>query len=219
MSGFFSGSNPIFRFTGRVLDVIVLSALWLFCSLGIVTIGPATAALYYSCAKCLRRGEPGAYSSFFHAFRLNLRTGAAATAVWLIAALILDAVYLFFTMGAQAEGGGWALARVVYCVLLLLPLGALCLTFPLLSRFTYTAGSLLANAFRLTIRHLPRILALAAVNLVLAVVTVWGWYYGLMLLTPAIAALASTFLLEPLFRRYTPVEETEEGVETPWYLR
>ena len=64
VSGFFSGSNPIFRFAGRVLDVIVLSALWLFCSLGVVTIGPATAALYYSCAKCLRRGEPGPTPAF-----------------------------------------------------------------------------------------------------------------------------------------------------------
>ena len=42
---FFNPENPFFRFTGRVLDIMVLSVLWLVCSLPIVTIGPASAAL------------------------------------------------------------------------------------------------------------------------------------------------------------------------------
>ena len=40
---FFSGSNGLFKFTGRVLDVVVLSTLWLVCSLSIVTSGGAAA--------------------------------------------------------------------------------------------------------------------------------------------------------------------------------
>ena len=42
---FFNPENPIFRFTGRVLDIVVLSFLWLLCSLPVATAGPATAAL------------------------------------------------------------------------------------------------------------------------------------------------------------------------------
>ena len=46
--------------------------------------------------------------------------------------------------------------------------------------------------------------------------TVWGWYYGVILLTPALSALAASFLLEPVLRKYTPAPA--EGEETPWYL-
>ena len=56
MQSFFSGENFFFRATGRILDLVVLSLLWLVCSLPMVTVGPATAALYYSCVKCLRYG-------------------------------------------------------------------------------------------------------------------------------------------------------------------
>ena len=47
----FDSESPLSRLLGRLLDIVVLSVLWLVCSLPIVTIGPASAALYYSCAK------------------------------------------------------------------------------------------------------------------------------------------------------------------------
>ena len=62
---FFDSESPFFCLLGRVLDIVVLSVLWLICSLPIVTIGPASAALYYSCAKCLRYKEPHPYGSFW----------------------------------------------------------------------------------------------------------------------------------------------------------
>ena len=74
----FNPDSTFFRFTGRVLDAVVLSVLFLLCCLPVVTIGPAASALYYSCVKYIRRGESGAYRGFFHAFRDNLRAGIPA---------------------------------------------------------------------------------------------------------------------------------------------
>ncbi len=216
---FFNPESPIFRFTGRVLDIVVLSVLWLVCSLPIVTIGPASAALYYSCAKCLRHQESGPYRNFLSAFRQNLRTGIGATVVFLLLAALLDAGYLFLVMAAGAGGPVWGAVRVMYLVLLVIPVSMAACAFPLLSRFTYTVGGLLANSLRLTFRHLPRAAAVGALTATAVVLTVLFWYYGAMLLTPALCALLSTFLLEPVFRKYTPEEELEEGVEPPWYLR
>ena len=84
---FFNSENPVFRFTGRVLDILVLSVMWVVCSLPIVTIGPASAALYYSCVKCLRYKEGGAYRSFLSAFKLNLKPGVGVTVVLLVLAV------------------------------------------------------------------------------------------------------------------------------------
>lgn len=216
---FFNPENPFFRFTGRVLDIMVLSVLWLVCSLPVVTIGPASAALYYSCAKCLRHQESGPYRNFLSAFRQNLKTGIGATVVFLLLAVLLDAGYLFLVMAAGAGGSVWGVARIMYLVLLIIPVSMASCAFPLLSRFTYTVGGLLSNSLRLTFRHLPRVVAAGALTVTAVVLTVLLWYYGVMLLTPALCALLSTFLLEPVFRKYTPEEELEEGAETPWYLR
>ena len=216
---FFNPENPFFRFTGRVLDIMVLSVLWLVCSLPVVTIGPASAALYYSCAKCLRHQESGPYRNFLSAFRQNLKTGIGATVVFLLLAVLLDAGYLFLVMAAGAGGSVWSVVRIMYLVLLVIPVSMASCAFPLLSRFTYTVGGLLSNSLRLTFRHLPRVVAAGALTVTAVVLTVLFWYYGVMLLTPALCALLSTFLLEPVFRKYTPEEELEEGAETPGYLR
>ncbi|MGN0968009.1 MAG: DUF624 domain-containing protein [Oscillospiraceae bacterium] len=209
----FNPENFLFRFTGRVLDILVLSILWLVCSLPVVTIGPASAALYYSCAKCLRRKEPAPYRNFLSAFRQNLKTGVAATVFFLLLALVLDVGYVFLA------ATGSDLLRVAYLVLMLVPAAMISCAFPLLSRFTYTVGGLLANSLRLTFRHLPRALAAGALTAAAVVLTLSFWYCGVMVVTPALCALLSTFLLEPVFRKYTPEEELEEGQEPPWYLR
>ena len=216
---FFNPESPFFRFTGRVLDIVVLSVLWLVCSLPIVTIGPASAALYYSCAKCLRHQESGPYRNFLSAFRQNLKIGIGATVVFLLLAVLLDAGYLFLVMAAGTGGSVWGVVRIMYLVLLVIPVSMVSCAFPLLSRFTYTVGGLLSNSLRLTFRHLPRTVAAGALMVTAVILTVLFWYYGVMLLTPALCALLSTFLLEPVFRKYTPEEELEEGMEPPWYLR
>ncbi len=216
---FFDSESPFFRFLGRVLDIVVLSILWLVCSLPIVTIGPASAALYYSCAKCLRHQEPGPYRNFFSAFRQNLKTGIGATAVFLLLAVLLNVGYQLLAAAAGAGSSVWSAVRIVYLVLLVIPVSVAACAFPLLSRFTYTVGGLLSNSLRLTFRHLPRMVAAGALTATAVALTLLFWYYGVMLLMPSLCALLSTFMLEPVLRKYTPSEELKEGMELPWYLR
>ena len=47
LQSFFNYDNPIWRFMGRLGDMIVLNLLWLVCSIPVVTIGASTTALYY----------------------------------------------------------------------------------------------------------------------------------------------------------------------------
>ena len=216
---FFNAENPIFRFTSRVLDILVLSTMWVVCSLPVVTIGPASAALYYSCAKCLRYKEPHPYGSFWSSFRQNLMPGAIATAGFLLLALALAAVYAFLESMMIPD-----VFRVMYLVLMLVPMSVVTCAFPLLSRFSYTAGALLSNSVRLTLAHLPRLLAAAVVNTACIVIVIKGWYYNLVLLVPALDALVLSYLLEPVFRKYTPGaasagEEEDDPEAKPWYLR
>ena len=44
----FNPNNLFFQGCSKIFDLVVLSALWLALCLPVVTIGPATAALYYT---------------------------------------------------------------------------------------------------------------------------------------------------------------------------
>ena len=194
MGRFFSSDNGIFRAIDKAADFLGLSGLCLVCSLPLVTLGPAAAALYYSTVKCLRRGEE--HPRFAH--RTAEDAGVPA---------------------ANAGVAGRAAAAVAYTVALVIPLGVLFLAFPLISRFSCGVGQALGTAFHICLRHLPSV----------AVVVVWNGAvfllaarYALLLVPPLVApglmALGSSLLLEPVFKRYTPAEETD-GEDKPWYLK
>ena len=47
MKNLFNVENPVWVFMGKLVDMLLLSGLWVICSLPVVTIGASTAALYY----------------------------------------------------------------------------------------------------------------------------------------------------------------------------
>ena len=57
MGDFFNPEKGVWAALSTMVDVCGLSILWLFLCLPVVTIGPATAALYHTAAVCIRKGE------------------------------------------------------------------------------------------------------------------------------------------------------------------
>ena len=53
--------GPVWNFLNHVTDVLGLSLLWCLCCLPVVTIGPATTALYDAVVRGIRYGEEGVY--------------------------------------------------------------------------------------------------------------------------------------------------------------
>ena len=58
----FNPENAFFRTADKLADLVMLSLMWALCSIPLVTLGPATAALYDAAVKILRRGE-GTFTS------------------------------------------------------------------------------------------------------------------------------------------------------------
>jgi len=222
MRSFFDPDNTLFRFTSLVLDLFVLSLMWLVCCLPVVTIGPATAALYYSCAKCLRYRENGPYSNFWTSFKENLGTGILTTLLFLVIAIVLAIGVLYLYLAAVGLGGKWQIILAAYGVLALLPMSVMLCAFALLSRFRYKVGGLLSDSFRVTLQNLPRLLAASVLVVFLALLIRRFWMYGVIIVIPALGGYLSTYLMEPVLRKYTPdydpEDETDPG-DRPWYLR
>ena len=122
----FDPERGLWSLLSTLVDICGLSLLWALLCLPVVTIGPATAALYYPVVKAVRRKDREAFHAFFHSFRQNLRTGIPATLLW-AAALALLASWLM-------RGGRHSLLISAFIVMLAVGLLALGVEF-FLDRF------------------------------------------------------------------------------------
>lgn len=195
----FNPESFIWQPFGWVADVLIVSCLWLLCCIPVFTAGAATAALYDCCARCIKDGERELLSRYFRTFRRELLGSIPSTALW--AAVLGGLYFLVRSFTGSAAGTGINLT-VAYALVFFLALGVgiASWVFPLLSRFTFGFGALNLTALRLAIGHLPRTVALAAVN----VAAIWVCIRFLMpvMVVPAIAGLLSTYILEPVFKPY-----------------
>lgn len=184
---------------GKIADYLILSALWLLCSIPIVTMGAASAAVYDCCARCVLGGEQNLFSRFFRTFRRELVQGGLSLLLW--AAILGGGVYLVRQFTGLAANTPMNLA-LSYAMALLLALlvGIFAWVLPLLSRFTFSFADLQLTALRLSMAHLPRTVALAAVTVAL------GWlclrFLLPLMIVPGILGALSAQILEPVFQMY-----------------
>ena len=207
MAGAFDPKNDLWRTVSVITDVCGLSFLWVLTSLPIVTVGPATAALYFAVARHVRRREDGAFRAFFRSFRLNLRQGVLATLAVLLPAFLLQLGWRVCCTAASAAPYGYAVLAG-YSLLMVLPLGVVLYLFPLLGRFTFSLGDLFRTAARLTLAHLPATVILAALTVAAAMLCLQ--FVLPLFFLPALTALAASVWLEKIFRRYAPELDTED---------
>ena len=199
----------------KFADLVVLSLLWVVCSMPIVTAVPAASALYYAVVKSIRRdcGKPAA--EFFHSFRSNLRQGIGLSAIVAAAALILAGNLVLVERMPQGASEKAFFAVFLRCLGLLLTAFFLYLG-PVLSRFSKTTGNTLRFTAALMLRHLA---ATAAVFCMAAATAAAIWFYWIALIVlPGILALCSSFFLERVFRKYMepPAQDTPLN-QLPWY--
>lgn len=192
------------------MDLFLLSVFWLFCSIPVVTIGPSTAALYNTVTRCIRGNERNSWVMFFRTFRDNLKVGVLTTLVILPAGVLLVFLQGLLYQTAVVGQAGYVL-YVAYQIFLLLPLGALCYVFPVLSRFTFGTGGLLLNCSKLAMAHLP---STVGMGLLLAL-SIWICSYipVLAAVLPAVLALFHSFPLERIFRPYIQAQREEQQEE------
>ena len=209
--GIFKADSWLWKPFGWLADVLILSGLWLLCSLPVVTLGGATAALYDAVVHGFRRHEADYLYRFFGTFKAEWKHGILPTLFWggLLTALFLG--YRWFTGRAETDAAvmaAWALL-VVLCI----PVGIVCWVFPVLSRFELGFGPLCANSAKLALAHLPGTLAMALAAGGCVWVTAYLLFLPLLVL-PALLALFWSLFTEPVFKRYERQEEEGDRAES-----
>ena len=195
----FHPDNALMITIGQITDCIFLSLFWLLGCFPLITTGASFAALYDAVWRAFRKGDKHSWQRFFHAFRQNLKPGLLPSVVVLILGTGLVRAMVLIWNNAVYGNVSWAVLAAA-AFLMVVIVGMASILFPMLSRFENPTALLLANTFRLGFAHLPRTVCLGLLNT--AVIFLCLRYIFPLFFLPALSALLSIPLIEPMFKPY-----------------
>ena len=199
----FDPDNLLWRIIARGVDFVGLGLFWLLLCLPIVTVGPATAALYYTVVKVFRQKEDGGFGVMWKQFRANLKQGILATLICLPFALLFAYGYSIMKLNTATTAG--VVMFVAYWVALLVPAGLFCWLWPVMARFDQPLKDSFRNAFMLSLRHLPTTFILVLLNLELVIFCLEQWWP--VFFCPVLGSLLGSLFQEKIFLKYLGDED------------
>ena len=191
--------NGLMITLAQIADCFFLSLFFFLGCFPLVTAGAAACGLYDAVRRCFREHEPRPWKRFWDTFLRDLKAS-------ILPSLLLLAAVWFGVKGMVGLWNGAVAGAVSWPVfsgvgfLAVTAAGVLSVLFPMLSRFDNPLPVLLKNAVLLSLGNMPRTIGLGILN----TLTAWlcaRWIFPLLFL-PAVSALISTYLLEPMFRPY-----------------
>lgn len=190
--------SRLYRAAELAANLLILNLFWLLASLPIVTIFPATAALF-GVVRAWQQGEdPPIAASFIEQFKRHFVPSAILSGPWL--ALGAGIAIAFFLAG-RPDVSGWWLFFAAACAALLPYLFASVYLFPVLVSFNLTVANVMRYALLLSIKEAPTTLLCLLVIASLAVLTLV--LPILALGTGSVAAYAVSWLCQRTFPRQT----------------
>lgn len=205
----FDPENGFWKLFGILADVLAFSVLWLVCAATAVGLGPGTAALYDAMARHLRKGQPGGYQRFWMSLKANFKVACPTGLMVLAAGWGMLKLYGFLYAGAAAGNRTLFACYIAYWIFFVVVCGMAAYIFPVLSRFTFGVGGLLAASVKLALAHplTTLLLGLLTGGCILLCVEFWMWMVWLAL--PYVWARLASLLLERVFRPF--MEEQGEA--------
>ena len=202
----FSPDNLLWTIVSRGVDIVGLSLLWAFLSMGIVTIGPATAALYYTVVKCFRQKEKRTFRIYWDSFRACLKKGIFATLICIPVAVVL--AFGYSVMKANWGSTAGAVMFVAYDFALVIPIGIVCWLFPLMGRFESSLKDAFRTAASLAFRHLPSTVIITLLTVEVGIFLAKYWWP--VFFAPALCELLVSLFLERIFPKYLSEDEIKQ---------
>lgn len=206
----FNLDNKFFQALGKLVDCMALSALWLVCSLPIVTFGASTSALYYAIHKSVRGNRGYMTKNFFHAFTKGFKQSTLSWLILLVVQIVLgmDAYITFQTL---KTGNKMGIFFYFFLIMIVFSIIWACYLFPYAARFEDGVKATMKNALLMMIIHLPWSL-LILVLFAVAAIAVYI-FPVLIFLMPALLFLTYDGILERIFRKYMSEEDLEREKE------
>lgn len=206
---FFSLNSPFARGINKLVMMLYVGMLWFLCSIPLITSGAATAALYEVLLKAVKNQEGYVGSSFFKAFRANLKQGIQI-GVPLLLAEIVFAVNVFYY--GVLGGGNFQVQTVVFFALFLMGLAVSSYVYAVMAKFENTVSGHFRMACVLLLRN-PGWSAAILVIQVLTLFLTWFFVFFPALFIMGISGYMQVAVFDHIFQRLIDrgmIEETNE---------
>ena len=202
MRTLFHPDSKLMRTLTKLAEGILLSLMWFFLSLPIITAGASTAALYYTVQKSLFHDNGYVWLEFWNAFKANFKQ---STIAWLLALFFYGLSFLDFFILHAVSSDSSTFNYIILILMLALVICWSCYVFPCIARFQNTTRLIMRNAFIIAFCNLPRTLLLGVAFVIAVAVSLL--YPPLLFITPTAYMCCARLVLEPVFRKYTSPED------------
>ena len=221
LQGLFNYDNPVWRFIGKLGDLILLNILWIVCSIPIVTAGAATTAVYYVTLKLVRDENDGTIKNFFHSFKENFVQSTIIWVILLAAGALLAFDFWFFLTGQMNSltGVPKLLMTAVFGGFLMLYIFISTYVFALQSRFYNPVKRTLFNAFFMSVRHLLQTIGIIALDVLTAAAAYFGVFFlpqvamRLILFVFPLISFINSYFFTAIFQKYMPKKEEHKETD------
>lgn len=170
MNLIFNYDSPIFRFLGRVFDIVYLNILCLICCFPIVTIGPSVTALYYCFLKILRNRGSSVTRMFFYSFKTNLKQGILMTLLFFSFAIVL---FIDIQICNVIDMEYIDYIKIFLYVILTFFVVIVSYAFPVLAQFDNTIGNILKYSLLMAMYNFGYTICIIIFNIIPFVVLIF----------------------------------------------
>lgn len=209
MRGLFDMDRPVWKWLGKLPEMIGLSLCWYICCIPLITFIPACCALYDAASRNLVADEKGCFKRFFRTFVKELKQGIPLSIVWLTI-LVISVVGLLGFSPEQSSSLSTVFVAI-YTISIAFTIAYLGWLIPLQSRYSNSFVALHINALRFFIGRLWGSVGIFVITVGIAVISTFHFYtISLLAIAPCLIALLHTIPVERGFRAAFP-----EHYETP----
>lgn len=200
--------NRIFSAIGKLWDHLILGLLWLVCSVPVITVGAASAALSRVSMQILEGEEYRLFRDFFAAFRARFGLATGVWLAYLAVGLVLawDCVFYYGLTGGESVWPDVTFGAFV--ALTLFYLVCLMWVFPYMARVSCGFKAAVKGSFLLGMTHLGYTVLMAVLNAALTLACLLLNF--LLPFLPGLIAFADGLCLRRVFARYKKKSQPPE---------
>ncbi len=213
----FGINSPFARAVNKFVQMIYVGLLWFLCSIPIITLGAATAALYEVLLKMQMDEEGAIGTAFFRGFRANMKCATLAWLPILLAELVFGVNLFYYTILGD---GQFPVQSAVFGILFVLALAAFGYVFPIIARFENNTAGTFRMAFLLALRN-PGWTVVIIVLQVLTLLICWGFLYFPAMFIMGISGYMQAAVFHRIFDRLisqgkiTETDKNDQSRENP----
>lgn len=201
--GMFDYEGSFYHYTGKVCDTMILSILWFLGCLPVITVGASFSALYAAASRSVRRNIGSVVSEYWKSYKRELKKSML---LWVIfAGAIFMLLLNIGIIWAVTDGLFRLFLFMLYGMILIIVITAMCYVFPALSRFEMNWKWFIKLSFYMVFRNL-HISVITFLLLAIGYIVSLSWPWTLMLL-PGVFATTISSMMDPVLERHEPKEE------------